>query len=394
MNILLLTPYLPYPPHSGGSIRTFNLIKLISKYHNVSLLSLVQKDETNYISDLKKYCNVYSLPLKSTKYGRLKSLLSANPYVTMSKHFSTENEKELHRIINNNDFSIIQVESLLMYAYVKNFKVIPKVLDAHNIESDILYRTALSKLDFRSVLNFVDYLKNIKYEQNAVQNFDACLAVSENDYKRLSNMGATKLMTLPNCVDLDYFYPNERKDYNPKIVFTGLMNWHPNIDAIEFFCKETYPVLKKRIPEIKFYVVGRDPNKTIQKLDKCDDIFVTGEVADVRPFISNSDICIVPLRIGGGTRLKILEYFAMEKPVISTSIGAEGLDVENGKHLIIEDKISKFPDRILELLNDPEYARFLAKNGRKLVEEKYSWSQYGDDLNMLYKGLMGDDNYG
>lgn len=108
---------------------------------------------------------------------------------------------------------------------------------------------------------------------------------------------------------------------------------------------------------------------------------------DVRPFISNSDVCIVPLRIGGGTRLKILEYFAMEKPVISTSIGAEGIDAIDGKHLIIEDDISKFPDRINELLNDTEYAGYIAKNGRKLAEEKYSWDQYGEKLSQLFSNI-------
>lgn len=389
MDILLLTPYLPYPPHSGGSIRTLNLIKIISKYHKVTLLSLVQPDELDYIPDLKKYCDVISLPLKTQKYGRIKSLLSRYPYLTMLRYHSSENQTRIHDFINNNHFQIIQAESILMSAFVKNINI-PKVLDAHNIESDILYRSSIGNFNFKSILNFVDYLKNRSYEQNTIKSFDACLSVSENDNLRLQAMGARKSIVLPNCADLNYSYPIKREDFSPKIIFTGLMNWYPNIDAVESFCKEAYPALKKKIPAIKFYVAGRDPNIDIQKLDKNNDIFITGRVPDIRPFISNSDICIVPLRIGGGTRLKILEYFAMEKPVISTSIGAEGLEVENGKHLIIEDNISKFPDRIVELMGDPEYARHLARNGRKLVEEKYSWSRYGEDLNMLYKGLTGD----
>jgi glycosyltransferase involved in cell wall biosynthesis len=166
------------------------------------------------------------------------------------------------------------------------------------------------------------------------------------------------------------------------------MSWFPNVDAIDFFCKKAYPTLKKLIPDIKFDVVGRDPKQTIQKLNEDSDILITGEVPDVRPFISNSDVCIVPLRIGGGTRLKILEYFAMGIPVISTSVGVEGIDAINGEHLIIEDDISKFPDRIIELLNDQEFAKYLAKNGRKLVEEKYSWSQYGENLNQLYFDIL------
>lgn len=390
MNILFLTPYLPYPPHGGGQIRTLNLIKIISKYHNVSLSSLVQQDELDYISDLEKYCDVKPLQLKIQKYGRLKSVFSLYPYVTMLKYYSYETHRLIHRFITNHHFHIIQVESLYMSAYVQNITNIPKVFDAHNIESDILYRTFASKFNVKSILNGIDYLKNKRYEQNAIRSFNACISVSENDSKRLREMGAQKLMTLPNCADLNYFYPIKRKDFNPKIIFTGFMNWYPNVDAIETFCKEAYPILKKRIPDIKFYVVGRDPNETVQKFGKHKDIIITGEVPDVRPFISSSDVCIVPLRIGGGTRLKILEYFAMGKPVISTSIGAEGIDVINGKHLIIEDNIGKFPDRIAELLDDPEYAKYLAKNGRKLVEEKYSWDQYGEKLNQLYVELVND----
>ena len=390
MNILFLTPYLPYPPHGGGQIRTLNLIKIVSKYHNVSLLSLVQQDELDYISGLEKYCDVKPLQLKVRKYGRLKSLLSLYPYVTMLKHYSYENQRLIHHFIKNNHFHIIQVESLYMSAYVQNITNIPKIFDAHNIESDILYRTFTSKISVKSILNGIDYLKNRRYEQNAIRSFNACISVSEIDNKRLLEMGAQKLMTLPNCADLNYFYPIERKDFSPKIIFTGFMNWYPNVDAIECFCNEAYSILKEKIPDIKFYVVGRDPKESVQKFSEHKDIIITGEVPDVRPFISDSDVCIVPLRIGGGTRLKILEYFAMEKPVISTSIGAEGLDVINGKHLIIEDDVSKFPDRIAELLNDPEYAKNIAKNGRKLVGEKYSWDQYGEKLNQLYMGLVND----
>ena len=386
MNILLLAPNPPYPPNSGAKIRNFNLIKIISKYHDISVLFLVRPSEIKDVSGLEKYCTVYPLPFQTKKYGRLKSLLSRNPYETMLSCYSPKIQEQISHIINHNNFQILHVESLLMSAYVKNISTIPKVYDAHNIESDILYRTFINKFSTRSVLTFLDYLKNKKHEQDAIRSFDACISVSENDSKRLRAMGAQNLMMLPNCVDLDHFYPVERKDFSPNIVFTGLMNWYPNVDAIKSFCRDAYPVLKEKIPQIKFYAVGRNPISTLKNLEK-NDIFITGEVPDVRPFISNSDVCIVPLRIGGGTRLKILEYFAMEKPVISTSIGAEGIDAIDGKHLIIEDDISKFPDRINELLNDTEYAGYIAKNGRKLAEEKYSWDQYGEKLSQLFSNI-------
>ncbi len=388
MNILILTPYLPFPPHSGGSIRTLNLIKMISKNNHVSLISLVKQDEINYITDLRKYCDVHPIALKIKKYGQLKSILSKYPYTTMLKYYSSENQKHISSIINDNDFDIIQVESPMMSAYVSNINDIPKVLDAHNIESDILYRILINKLNKRTIFNLIDYLKDKNYEKKILKYFDVCLSVSDIDNKRLKEMGARKSIVLPNCVDLNYFCPNKREDFSPKIVFTGLMNWFPNIDAVEYFCRKAYPALKSKISDIKFYVVGRDPIQSIKKLDKSNEIFITGRVDDIRTYIINSDICIVPLRIGGGTRLKILEYLAMEKPVVSTSIGVEGIDVIDGIHLIIEDDIGKFSDRIIELLENPEYARNLAKNGRELVEKKYSWSGYEGKLNQLYKDIV------
>jgi len=390
MNILFLTPYLPFPLNNGGNIRTFNLIKNVSKYHNVSLLSLVQQDESEYISEIKKYCDVYPLQYKRNRIEWLKSFFSRYPYITMLKHYSSENEKQIHTIIKNGHFHLLQVESIHMSAYVQNITWIPKVLDAHNIESDILCRICKSTLSIKSIIYCIDYLKNKKFEQNAIRSFDACLSVSENDNKRLRKKGAKRLMTLPNCVDLNYYYPIKRNDFSYNITFTGFMNWYPNVDAVRTFYREAFEKLKKQYPDIKFYIVGKNPRLVIEELQKKEGIIVTGEVPDVRPFISNSDICIVPLRIGGGTRLKILEYFAMEKPIISTSIGAEGIDVINEKHLIIEDDISKFPERIAELLNNPEYAQFIAKNGRKLVEEKYSWEQYGKKLSQLYMELVDD----
>ena len=390
MNILFLTPYLPYPLNSGGKIRTLNLIKILSRDHNVYLVSLVQPDELGHISGLEKYCKVIPLNYSTQKYNRLKSLLSTYPYITMLKHYSHGNQRSIDNLIDKCDFDIIQVESLYMSAYIKNNFKIPMIFDAHNIESDILYRTCISKFNIKSILNCIDYLKNRKYEKNIIKRFNACISVSEIDNERLKVMGAKKLMILPNCADLNFFYPVKRSDFSPKIIFTGFMNWYPNIDAIECFYKEAYTILKKMIPDIKILIVGREPNDSILRLGENEDIIITGEVPDVRPFISDSDICIVPLRIGGGTRLKILEYFAMKKPVISTSIGAEGIDVENKKHLVIEDDISKFPNRIIELIKDREYAGYLAKNGRELVEKKYSWEFYRNKLNQLYKELVDD----
>lgn len=387
MKILFVTHYLPYPPNSGGNIRTFNLIKLASKHHDVSLISLFHKDQRIYIKDLEEYCNVYPIEISFKKYGRLYSLLSPHPYSTMLKHRSIDFKQKLQEITQQNQFDIIQIETLFSVANFPHVNV-PTILDAHNIESDILRGNfKINKIGKKSILNYLDYLKNQRFERQSVQEMHGCIAVSDVDLKRLNAMGSKRTMLLPNCVDLNYYREQERKKFTPRIVFTGLMNWYPNVDAIDLFCKTAYNRLKEKIPEIEFYIVGRDPTQTILKYDSINGIKVTGKVADIRQFVADADICIVPLRMGGGTRLKVLEYFAMRKPVISTSIGVEGIDVVHEEHLIIEDDISKFPDKIAELLANKELQEKIVANSYKLVQDKYSWDNYEEKLTELYKEI-------
>ncbi len=387
MKILFATPYLPYPPRSGGNIRTFNLIKLASKHHEVRLVSLVYPDEEQYLDELGQYCIVYPIPFKPRRYGRIRSLFSPDPHLTMRRYVSDSYMEQVKSTIDEYEPDLIQVESLLMAGNMEKIDI-PMVFDAHNIESDIMYRTFSSGgISLRSVLSLIDYVKTLRYEKKAVKRFETCLAVSDNDATRIRQMGAKKVLTLPNCVDMEYYKPLPRKNSSPSVAFTGLMNWYPNTDAVITFCKSAIHLLKEKVPGIKFYAVGRNPEDVIKECGNDPDIVITGEVPDVRQYIADADACVVPLRIGGGTRLKILEYFSMQVPVISTSIGVEGIEVEDGVHILIEDDISRFGDRVEQLRKDPELAAALVANACELVRQKYSWEGYGPMLDEVYREL-------
>jgi glycosyltransferase involved in cell wall biosynthesis len=186
---------------------------------------------------------------------------------------------------------------------------------------------------------------------------------------------------IENGVDVEYFSPQEEDIDNNMLVFTGSMDWRPNQDAVSYFVAEILPRIRERVPSINAVFVGRDPPKGILKLGKLNGVIVTGTVEDVRPFIARAGVYIVPLRIGGGSRIKILEALAMKKPVVSTSVGAEGLRVKPGENIIIVDRAEEFAEAVVSCLGDTDLSRALGKKGRMLVEKYYRWEELGKKYN-------------
>jgi glycosyltransferase involved in cell wall biosynthesis len=216
------------------------------------------------------------------------------------------------------------------------------------------------------------------------------LAVSEQDRDwYIHEYLAKNAQILENGVDLDYFQkapPGIAERL--KLVFVGMMGWMPNSDGIKYFVSEILPRIRKEFPDIEIDIVGKDPPEDIVKLSEMPGIRVTGTVDDVRPFVWGAQVYVVPLRFGGGTRLKILEAFAMHKPVVSTSLGCEGIECRNGKELIIADSPSDFADAVILLLHDPAKREALSSNALQLVEATYGWQRLGDKLLHYYDELV------
>lgn len=389
MKILFLISQLPYPADTGAKIRGFNLLKNLSASHSITLATFGDKvKDADKLRIIQKFCKeVILVPKKNNSFiVALTNLFSVYPY-SSDKYYSRIMVKTIASMVKKEKFGLIHSDSLQVSRNVLGVKGIPKVLTEHNIEFRIFLRAVQScKNPIKKLYFYIQYLKLKKYEINAVKQFDRVIAVSEEDKKfLLSFVSENKISVAPNGVDTQYFSPSTI-DYRPNsLIFTGSMDWLPNIDAMEYFCKEILPLVWKVDDKVKLYIVGRMPPKTIANLAKKDSrITVTGAVEDVRPYLEKAALFITPLRIGGGTRLKILEAMAMGKAVLSTSIGCEGLAVKDMENIAISDTVSDFASKVIELLNDESLRNRLGSEGRRLVEKEYDWKTVADKLDIAW----------
>lgn len=264
------------------------------------------------------------------------------------------------------------------------------VLGEQNVDSSIWHRLAGTEPNpLRKLIYYSQYRRFMSYESRICRYFDMCICVSAQDQKILSSLcPETVIEVVPNGVDPDYFKPGEGEEDEARLVFTGSMDWHPNEDAVLYFCDHILPLIRAELPETTFYIVGSNPTGRVLKLCKIRGVIVTGSVEDVRPYIASAAVYIVPLRIGGGTRLKILQALAMKKAVVSTSIGCEGLDLEPDKHLLMADEPQQFAARTIQLIRDGSLRSKLGDNGRALIQERYDWDVIVRKLDLVYRRLI------
>jgi glycosyltransferase involved in cell wall biosynthesis len=202
----------------------------------------------------------------------------------------------------------------------------------------------------------------------------------------LSVNGNLPVSIVPMGVDLEYFQPNHKEE-GPNLLFTGIMSYFPNRDAVLYFYHKIFPIIKKAVPKAKFYIVGNSPTKKIQKLMSNDDVVVTGRVEDVRPYFDSSAVFVCPLRSGSGMQTKLLEAMAMKVPVVTTSLGFEALEASAGRDIIVADEVEKFAQEVIRLLKEKELRQSIAQNARKLVEERYGWPSVIRQLETVYEDI-------
>jgi len=396
MKILMLTSKCPYPPHEGMTIRTYNLIKFISNYHEIYLLTLIQnKEEMNGLEQMKKYCKlVYAAPIKANNdcflltWYLFKSLFSNRPFISY-KYDVKEVRLKIRELVNKENFDIAHLDLLHLVQYENEIREIPKILIEHNIESVLLSRRVKreNNLILKAFL-YTQYIKLRKYEKIMCERMEHCIVVSEVDREALTSIiPGLKITVIPNGTDTDYFVNNEAiKEHS--IVFVGSLTWFPNINGMRYFIKRIFPIILNAIPDIKFYIVGKNsPKYTIPKRYKSY-ICQTGAVSDIRPFVSRASVYIVPLRIGGGTRLKILDAMAMKKAIVSTSVGCEGIEVVPGKDIVVEDHPVDFANQVVKLIKNPNLTESLGENARNLVENRYNWDVIYRKMNNVYNSLV------
>lgn len=392
MKILFLTAFLPYPPQAGNKIRQFNWIKYLSEKNEICLVSFIESTkEKEYLNKLRKYCLKVVAVLRRPKSGfkyRIINLFQNSPYFLVKQFKSNEMQKKINLILKENKFDLVYVSSLAMAQYIYGIKGIPKILDA----ADCITRNFLQQWQSATglrhrILSFIDWYKIKNYECEMYSKFNKCLLASPVDKKFMEkSCAALPIEAIPNGVDLDYFKPRIAEEESPSLVFTGFMDYAPNEDAMIHFCSKILPLVEKTYPQIKCYIVGKNvSNKLKEAVANKKNVVFTGFVKDIRTFIDKATVFICPLRMGTGIKNKVLEAMAMGKPVVSSSIGAEGIDVVPGKDIMIADKPEEFAKQVVELLKDKNKRLELGMNARRLVENKHNWSSLGKAIDKIYK---------
>ncbi len=392
MNILFLAPRFPLPADTGGKIRTLNILKQLAKENRVHLASFSFEAEDEHLSgDLKKLgIEVTLVPMKeSTIFHKIIGLYFYSIPFSLAKYNTQQMGKTVKALLKEHKFDAVHVDHLHMAHYIKFFKDTPRMLDEHNVEYKILERCEeVEKSPLKRHAYHDQAVKMWAFEAEMAQRFQCVFACSEDDRLLLNRItsGLIPIHVIPNGVDTEFFQSKKTDEMEDALVFTGSMDWLPNDDGITWFCKEILPLVWQTKKDIKLYVVGKNPSAAVKELAAQDKrVIITGRVDDVRSYIERSKIFIVPLRIGGGTRLKILEAMSMQKAVVSTTIGAEGIKYNKDVDIALADSPAQFAQTIIDLIDNAQKIKSMGMEGRRLVCAKYDWNVVGEKLNAIYE---------
>lgn len=392
MKILLISPKLPYPLDDGGKIVTYNTLKhLALRGNNITLFCFI--DELKRVPELEKYCRLVLIKkdTSTSLFGLLLNLFSKVPY-TISKYHNDLIEKKIQEVLEEYDFDLVHLECLHTAYYgaiMKRKYNLPIVLREENVETKIMeryYRNQRNPLV--KAYAFLQYRKLYKYESMICKEFDKCFMITDKDVELVKKMNPMiKTAVIPSGVDASYFLPLKIKEEPCSIISVGSMDWLPNVEGILWFYKEVFPLIKEIIPEAKLYIVGKNPPGYIKKL-RSEYIIVSGFVEDVRGIMAKCQVFIVPLKTGSGMRIKILNALAMGRPIVSTSIGCEGIEVQNGKNICIANTREEFAQGVIELMKNESIRKRLGEEGIKLVKEKYKWEQIAEKITDEYNKII------
>jgi glycosyltransferase involved in cell wall biosynthesis len=404
LSVLFVTPFLPSPPLFGAQRRLHELISGVAASNDVSVLSLVTpgEDHRNAIRATEEYCRrVVTVCNETDGAGRtrkrllqLASLGSPHSYEWLG-HNELPFRAALAQMLAR-PFDVVHFELAPMAGYADGCSLgrSPRpvlCLDEHNIEYDIVRRTAYADTGaLRRAYSAIEWRKVRREERHAWTCLGGCTLTSTRDQELLlADEPAAHTAVVPNGVDLEFFRPAPRgAPYDQQtLLFFGAIDYHPNTDALLFFLNDVFPRLVARYPSLRLGIVGRKPPESIAA-HRSTSVEVTGVVEDVRPWLDRADVVIVPLRIGGGTRLKILEAMAMGKAIVSTVVGAEGLEVVPERDLLIADDAEAFVTQIGRLLDNPALRRRLGASARRLVTSRYSWKVSVERLSAFYRELL------
>ena len=404
MQLLVLTPQFPYPPHQGTTLRNFNLIRGLAERHTLDLFSLLapgDDPDSGSVREMVRHLVTASQPTRTMSRRFQDLVTTALPDMAL-RLWSEEAFARLRLHYETSPPQIIQVEGIEMFPYVlalagAGYELPRIVYDAHNAETLLQRRAFLADVRrpnrwIGASYSAVQTAKLDRYERRILGVADAIAAVSEADAAHLRQLApAANIKVVTNGVDLAAYdpaidYPDPYRRSRANLVFTGKMDFRPNVDGVLWFAEQVLPRLQETDLDPHFWIVGKNPHARLDALRDRPGVTITGSVPEIQPYIAHAGVYVVPLLAGGGTRLKILEAMAMARPIVSTRLGADGFPVVDGEQLALADTAEEFSRRCAELLRDPAGAREMAERGRKFVEANYSWEAIVPRMEALYSG--------
>jgi glycosyltransferase involved in cell wall biosynthesis len=393
MSVLIVAPTLPYPPHWGFATRVYQLSKNLAVRNHVALLCHDSIGTEKYVERLREVIDeVHVVPLSLDRPAkrRARQLLSVASRESFHVRgmVSPGMQGALDRLLDRRQFDIVQLESSRLCGLSLPTEL-SLVIDEHNIESELLRRmSGGERSPARRLFNALECAKYTRFENRVWSCARACVVTSDRDAHTVRRR-VPRLPTevVPNGVDLEFFAPGGAQVDPNSIVFTGLLTYRPNLEAARMLAHDILPRIRRARPDTVLTLVGYGGEPELAGL-RGPGIVVTGWVPDVRPYVRGAAAVVVPLRIGSGTRLKVLEALSMAKPVVSTPLGCEGIDVRDGDHLLIGESSDEIASLVVRVLSEPATAGQLGRAGRDLVARQYSWKQAGRTLEEWYARVL------
>ncbi len=397
--LLFASQTLPYPPDSGVKVRAFHTLRILSRAFDVTALCFFRRRQTGgpegvqaALDGLREFASVTAFPIPQ-EWSRsrrvrdhLASILGRRPYtdfVFSDKSFRAAFEEH----VRGGNYSVVHLESQSLSRYAEGGTGLPTVCVHHNVESGLLRRRAEvqgNRVTAAYLRHQAELLRSA--ESARAPEFDLNIAVSDEDKDEFTSIAPTaRFRTLPNGVDTEFFQPADV--HTNGIALLGGTDWFPNLDGLKYFADAILPRIRQRIPDVRVVSVGRAREAEIKEYRRAG-IELTGYVDDIRPWIQGARCVVVPLRAGGGSRLKILDAWAMGRPVVTTSIGCEGLNALDGANSLVRDDPESFADAVLRVLEEPDLEKRLSTGGRSMVVDSYSWDAIGQRMITTYESLL------
>ena len=402
MRILFLTPQLPYPPRQGTALRNFRLIQGLAQRHTIGLLSFLepgQPADSEQWGELNDYCSQIDVlaPAARSTLRRLQDLVLTRQPDMALRLWSQPFAERLAQRLREDAWDVVHVEGIEMAPYIPVIEqATPRPLilfDDHNAEYRLQQRAfqtdrRIPRRWHAAAYSYVQWRRLCRFEADACRRADRVVAVSEADRAALQELvPGLEAAVVPNCIDTQAYDPAAWESAPAPhftLLFTGKMDYRPNVDAALWFGREIWPRIREALPTATWGIVGKAPHPRLDVLRADPAITITGEVPDIPPYLHAASLYIIPLRMGGGTRFKLLEAMAAGTPVVSTRIGAEGVPVQSEREVLLADTPAEFSAAVLRLLREPELGAGLRHAALELVREQFDWRTVVPRLEQIY----------